>query len=410
MAKYSHQGETLYRGGLVLMPDGSLETKAVLTKTGRVQALDNPDVFDGFGGEVVDTTGATLMPGLIDCHVHLLFAAEGNPSQALDGMGPGDIVLRAMTHAQQTLRGGVTAVRDCGGKDYLEFSVRDACNRRRFHGPTVRAAGRMICMTGGHGNTVGRIADGPDDVIKAVREQIHAGSDFVKIMATGGVMTRGVDPRQAHYSVDEMNAGVSEATRFGKPTASHAQGTEGILNATRAGISSIEHGIYMTDECIEEMLARGTVLVPTLAAINNIVNNRDGGIPDWALDKATEVAEIHRIAIKSFADAGGKIAMGTDAGTPFNMHGSNAQELALMVGIGMTPAHVLTASTLNGADLMRLPNEGRVAVGAFADFLIVDGNPLDDIQRVADIANHRMVVKRGEVVSLADPVVIPALD
>lgn len=392
--------QTLFRTARVFLPDGQLlQDHAVLVEAGKVKAIEPSAKFKSFVGEVTHFGDATLLPGLIDCHVHLLFSGVGNPSKELDDMRPGDIVLRALENAQLTLRGGVTAVRDCGGKDYLEFSVRDACNRRQFPGPTIRAAGRMICMTGGHGNTIGRIADGPDDVIKAVREQIHAGSDFVKIMATGGVMTRGVDPRQTHYSAQEMVAGVGEATRFGKPSASHAQGTEGILNATRAGISSIEHGIYMTDECIGEMIERGTVLVPTLAAVNNIVSNPDGGIPEWALNKATEVAAIHREAIKSFADAGGLIAMGTDAGTPYNLHGLNSQELALMVEVGMTPAQALIASTLNAANLMRLPTQGRIEVGADADFLIVQGDPLQDIACVADSDKHHMVVKRGVAVT-----------
>jgi len=388
--------QTLYRASHVFLPSGEMAADhGVLVESGKIQSIEPLASFQGFTGEQIDVSGATLLPGLIDCHVHLLFSGAGNPSKELDDMGPGDIVLRALEHAQQTLAGGVTALRDCGGKDYLEFSVRDACNRRQFPGPTIRAAGRMICMTGGHGNTIGRIADGADDVIKAVREQIHAGSDFVKIMATGGVMTRGVDPRQAHYSPEEMNAGVGEATRFGKPTASHAQGTEGILNATRAGISSIEHGIYMTDECIGEMIERGTVLVPTLAAVSNIVNNPDGEIPEWALQKAIEVEQVHRAAIKSFSDAGGLIAMGTDAGTPNNLHGCNSQELALMVQVGMSPTQAIIASTLNAANLMRLPTQGRIEVGADADFLIVQGNPIQDIAMVANTDNHRLVVKRG---------------
>jgi imidazolonepropionase-like amidohydrolase len=405
MSSRDHQQEDneasrLFRGGNFLTPTGQVQAAhGVLVERGRIKRVAPVAEFNGYTGPVHDTTGCTLLPGLIDCHVHLLFAGDGNPSQALKAMGPGEIVLRALENAQKTLRGGVTAVRDCGGKDYLEFAVRDACNRHQFVGPTVRAAGRMICMTGGHGNTIGRIADGPDEVVKAVREQIHAGSDFVKIMATGGVMTQGVDPRQAHYSAAEMMAGVSEATRFGKPSASHAQGTEGILNATRAGISSIEHGIYLDEQCIEEMLASGTVLVPTLAAVRHIVDNPNAGIPQWAMDKAAEVADIHRAAIKAFADAGGLIAMGTDAGTPFNMHGENAAELSLMVDVGMTPGHALVASTVNAADLMRLPNEGRIQDGAWADLLIVDGNPVQDISRVANPENHRGVYKRGTLVN-----------
>lgn len=389
--------DLLFSGGRIFTPDGRFESgRAVLVADGRIKAIGHADEFEGVAAERIDTSGATLLPGLIDCHVHLLYAGEGNPSRAIEDMGPGEIVLRAMEHAQQTLAGGITAVRDCGGKDYLEFAVRDACNRRRFVGPTIRAAGRMICMTGGHGNRHGRVADGVDDVIRAVREQVHAGSDFVKIMATGGVMTPGVDPQDAHYSAEEIAAGIQEAKRFRRTTASHAQGTEGILNATRGGVTSIEHGIYLTDEAIEAMLSRGTYLVPTLSAVANIVENPGLGIPAWAMDKARSVAEVHRRSIKAFADAGGRIAMGTDAGTPFNMHGANAQELRHMVGVGMSTAATLLASTRVAADLLELPDQGRLEPGAQADLLLVSGDPEQDIGRVADRSHHLMVFKRGQ--------------
>ena len=395
----TRQDDTLYRGGRVFDPDGrSLAGHAVLTRAGRVERVAPEAEFAGYAGEVVDTSGCTLLPGLIDCHVHLLYAGEGNPSRVVSELGPGEIVVRALEHARATLVGGITAVRDCGGKDYLEFAVRDACNRRGFAGPTIRAAGRMICMTGGHGNRHGRVADGVDEVVKAVREQIHAGSDFVKIMATGGVMTPGVNPQDAHYSPEEMRAGIREAQRFHRTTASHAQGTEGILNATRGGITSIEHGIYLTDEAIEAMLERGTFLVPTLAAVEHIVHNPSAGIPDWAMAKAVEVAGTHRESVRAFARAGGRIAMGTDAGTPFNLHGSNSDELRFMVDVGLTPAQALLAATANGADLMRLPDEGRIREGAWADFLLVAGDPLQDIDCVARRENHRRVVRRGRSV------------
>jgi len=252
-------------------------------------------------------------------------------------------------------------------------------------------------MTGGHGNKNGRVADGPDEVVKAVREQIHAGCDLIKIMATGGVMTPGVDPEDAHYSEAELRAGIAEGHRFHRHSASHAQGADGILNATRAGVDSIEHGIFMTDECIEEMLARGTVLVPTLAAINNILRNASSGIPAYIVEKSERVAVHHRRSIKSFYDAGGILVMGTDAGTPFNRHGENTLELAYMVDIGVKPADALVAATTNPAKLMGLSDRGQIGEGMAADLLIVDGDPTEDIDRAADTANHIMVVKNGTV-------------
>jgi imidazolonepropionase-like amidohydrolase len=374
---------------------GTLTEHGVLIEGERIARIAPVAEFAGYAGEELALDGTTLLPGLIDCHVHLCFGAEPNPGEATEKMRPGAIAVRALANAQQSLRGGITSVRDCGGKDYLEFAARDACNRGHFEGPTIRAAGRMICMTGGHGNRFGRVADGVDDVVKAVREQIHAGSDLVKIMATGGVMTPGVDPEDAHYSAEEMAAGIAEGHRFHKPCASHAQGTEGILNAVRGGIDSIEHGIFISEKCIEEMLERRTYLVPTLSALTNILGASDQGIPDYVLEKAARVSETHQRSIRLFYEAGGRIAMGTDAGTPFNHHGENAQELRYMVEVGIDPMDAIAISTANAADLMRLEKTGRVEEGAVADLLVVEGNPLEDIEAVADRAHHRLVIKKG---------------
>jgi imidazolonepropionase-like amidohydrolase len=354
--------------------------------------------FEGFTGQVLGLDDGTLLPGLIDCHVHLCFGAEPNPGEAVQRMQPGAVTLRALGNAQRSLAGGITAVRDCGGMSYLEFAVRDACNAGEQPGPTIRAAGRMICMTGGHGNRFGRIADGVDDVVRAVREQVHAGSDLVKIMATGGVMTPGVNPEDAHYSAEEMAAGIAEGHRFHKPCASHAQGTEGILNAVRGGIDSIEHGFFMTEACVAEMVERGTFLVPTLAALGNILGPFKDRVPDYVVEKAERTTAAHRRSVMLFHDAGGRIAMGTDAGTPFNHHGENAQELRYMVETGLSPMEAITAATANAADLMRLADTGRVREGAIADLLLVHGDPLADIRAVSDRSCHHSVLRGGVVV------------
>ena len=227
---------TLYVGGRLFDGEKVQDGHAVLEEGGKVKRVAPAGEFAGFAGEKVDTAGGTLIPGMIDCHVHSLSGAEGNPGAVQDRMSAAQLAVRGMELMRSTLEGGITAVRDCGGKDYIEFAMRDAFNAGRFLGPTMRCAGRMICMTGGHGNRTGRVADGLDEVVKAVREQVHAGSDLVKIMATGGVMTPGVNPEDAHYTAEEMKAGISEAHRFHKCCASHAQGALGILNAVRGGI------------------------------------------------------------------------------------------------------------------------------------------------------------------------------
>lgn len=389
----------LFKGGRVFdgrgqLPDGT----AVLVEDGVIARVASSGEFDGFTGEVTDTAGGTLLPGLTDCHVHLCFQATADPATTLSKLAPGDIVTGALRNAQHSLRRGITCVRDCGGKDYLEFAVRDAIKNKIFTGPTIHAAGRMICMTGGHGNQWGRIADGCDEVVKAVREQVHAGCDLIKIMATGGVMTPGVNPEDAHYSAAEIAAGIGEAKRFHRRTASHAQGTDGILNAVRGGVDSIEHGFFMNEQCVREMTDTGVYLVPTISALRNILINADAGIPDFIVEKAKRVEREHKKSLQVYYQAGGKIAMGTDAGTPFNLHGDNAQELAFMTDYGMSAADALTAACAGGADLMGFDDRGVVAEGAVADLLIVDGDPLADIAMAADHHHHRAVYKDGKLV------------
>lgn len=392
-------GSTLYRGGLVF--DGLGAPKdglGVLVEDGRIAAVEPVANFAGHAGEVVDTAGATLMPGLMDCHVHILYGAEGNPGDAAEKLTASALTLKGMENARRTLEGGIVAIRDCGGKDYIDLDVRDALNARRFPGPVMRASGKMICMTGGHGNRNGIVADGCDAVIKAVRTNVHMNVDVIKIMATGGVMTPGVNPEDAHYSAEEMKAGVQEARRFNKRTASHAQGAEGILNAVRAGIHSIEHGIFMNEQCIREMIDSDTFLVPTLAAVKNIINNRHLGIPDWAVEKSLRVYDVHLASFKAFHEAGGKIAMGTDAGTPFNRHGENVQELRWMVEAGMTPLEALIAGTSNAAELIEPGERGVIAKDKVADMLLVRGNPAENIDMAGEMANHLMVIKDGAAV------------
>ncbi|NKC11402.1 MAG: amidohydrolase family protein [Gammaproteobacteria bacterium] len=387
--------QTLFTNGQILDGEGkALAHHAVLVDGPNIARVAPQGEFDGFSGPKADLAGGTLLPGLIDCHVHLCYAGEGNPGRAVEDLTAGEITIRALRHALASLRGGITTVRDCGGVDYLEFAVRDACNAGYFTGPTIRAAGLMICMTGGHGNRFGRIADGEQEVVKAVREQVHAGSDLIKLMATGGVMTPGVNPEDAHYSAEEMAVGIAEGHRFHKPCASHAQGTEGILNAVRGGIDSIEHGIFMNEQCVQEMISRGTYLVPTIAALANILRGADK-VPEYVIEKTRRVAEAHRRSLTMFYEAGGRIAMGTDAGTPFNMHGENAQELGLMVEYGLSPMDAIVAATSNAADLNQLSEHGRIKAGAKADLLGVNGDPLADIAAVSDKSNHHFVVKSG---------------
>ena len=179
----------LYSGGLVFDGIGNLlEQHGVLVDGQKISRIAPLGEFEGFSDEKVDTSDGTLLPGLIDCHVHIVYSGEADPKSHLLKLRPGQIVINALENAQKSLRNGITSIRDLGGRDFLEFSVRDACNSGRQTGPTIRAAGRMICMTGGHGNAFGRVADGPDEVLKAVREQIHAGADVINVILLPGIL------------------------------------------------------------------------------------------------------------------------------------------------------------------------------------------------------------------------------
>src|SRR5262249_9060755 len=306
----------------------------VLVEGARIAAVGS-GLSARAGAEVVDLAGRTLMPGIIDCHVHITFAGDPDDVAKLPTTPVPVIAWTAAENARRTLEAGVTTVRDLGSIHGISLHLRDQIDAGKLPGPRMRAANSIICMTGGHGWMLGREADGADDVRKAVREQLRAGADCIKFTATGGVLTPPVDPRSPSFREEERHAGVEEVHKAFMRAAAHAQGTAGIRNAVRAGIDSIEHGIFLDDGVIEEMRTRGTFLVPTLVAPENI--SRFGiaaGVPAYMVEKTDRVKEAHRESFRKALKAGVRIAMGTDAGTPFNRHGANAEEIALMVETG----------------------------------------------------------------------------
>ncbi len=346
---------------------------------------------------VVDGRGHSLLPGLINCHVHLC----NDGSADLFGQVLNDSVpiatIRSVINARITLAAGITTVRDCGAASQIAIEIAKAVDRGLIEGPRVRAAGRVVTMTGGHGHFIGREADGPDEVRKAVRAEIKGGANFIKVMATGGVLTPGVDPSQTTFQLDELQAAVEEAHKAGRPAASHAIGNGGIKNALRAGIDSVEHGFYLDDEAVNLALKNQTFLVPTLIAVDQIVNNgAKGGIPDWVVKKAEGESGHHRESFVMAVKSGVRIAAGTDAGTPFNPHGDLALELAKMVEFGLPPMLALVAATSNAARLLRMDDEiGSVEKGKVADLILVPGDPLKDIGAMRRPA---FVMKSGRVV------------
>jgi imidazolonepropionase-like amidohydrolase len=348
-------------------------------------------------GRRIDLAGCTLLPGLINCHVHLCFGAEADPVRVMKDEPHALTALKALRRAQETVEAGVTTVRDLGGRDYAEFAVRRAIAEGLFPGPRILGAGRPVCMTGGHGNSIGREADGPDDARKAVREQLKAGADVIKLIATGGVMTPGVEPGSPQLTLEEMRAAIEEARKAGRRTAAHAQGSTGIADAIEAGITTIEHGIFLTDEIIAAMKGKGVFLVPTLAAPAAIsAGGLAAGIPDYMVRKSDAVVTAHVASFRRAHEAGARIAAGADSGTPLNFHGSLLPELELMVKYGMAPLEAIRSATSVAAEALGLGGEtGRLAEGHAADLLAVTGDPAERIGALSDV---RWVLARGAII------------
>jgi imidazolonepropionase-like amidohydrolase len=339
---------------------------------------------------------AAVVPGLINSHVHLEVNGEPDTATFFLIRTPAERTLDAARNARLALEAGVTTVRDLGGAASNAIVLRDAIARGEHVGPAIVPAGRALCMTGGHGWFLGsRETDGPWDARKAVREQRKAGATCIKLIATGGVLTKGAVPGQDQLTEEEMRAAVTEAHTHEMRVAAHAIGTNGIKNALRAGVNSIEHGHLLDDEAIELFKERGTYLVPTLAAVWRIYENIAGGAqPDYVVRKATEIYHQAGENIGKAYRAGVTIAGGSDAGTPYNRHEDYAYEVELMSTVlGMTPQQALTAATSTAAQLLGV-GAGVLAPNRPADLLLLDRDPGADVRALRE---PRVVIKAGAV-------------
>ena len=392
--------ELVVRAGTVFTagPESVLRDAWVRVEDGHIAEVTSSEPRASSTATRVDAPGGSLLPGLIDCHVH--FALSGGPDWLTEVRQPYALACwRAAEFARATLRAGFTSVRTLGGRDGMDTALRDAQASGLVEAPRIVSANLAICMTGGHGSWIGREADGPDEIRKAVREQLKAGADCIKLIATGGVMTPGVEVGSQQLSEDELRAGVEEAHKAGRKVASHAHATSGIRAAVLAGVDSIEHGSFMTDEVLELMKERGTFLSMTLASARGIANAPPDTVPDWAREKAQRAAEAMFQSFRRAHEIGVRLVLGTDAGTPYNVHGSNASELALMVQHGLPPVEALRASTINGAELLGLQDlVGSLEVGKAADMVVCEGDVLADVTRLCNPSTLWLVVQTGKIV------------
>jgi imidazolonepropionase-like amidohydrolase len=350
------------------------------------------------GYEVMDIEGRCVLPGMIDCHVHLCIDGSADPMQSLQKDSAAMITLKAARQAHLSLLAGVTTVRDLGSVNGISGSLRDAINLGIVIGPRIVSTNQAVCITGGQGWQFSRQADGADGVRQAVREQIRAGADAIKMMATGGVITQGVEPGSPQFTLEELKAGAEEAHKAGRKIAAHAQGNEGIKNSFSAGFDTIEHGIFLDDEAIGLLLEKRATLVPTLSAPFNIMEKGEkSGIPAFIIEKTRKVKDAHVDSIKKAYKAGVTIASGADAGTPFNGHGENLRELELLVRIGLSPMEAIVAATRVASETLGLGSRlGTIEPGKLADLIVVEGDPVKDIAVLQRKEQIVVVMKDGQ--------------
>lgn len=402
------------KNGLLVDGNGgeAKENQIVVVNEDKIEYVGEESGYSLVGEEeIIDAQGGTILPGLIDTHVHMMM--EIMPVAKKLEMPFSLMYYNASKYLETTLHAGITAVRDAAGTD---LGVKQAVEKGLITGPRLQISVNALTITGGHGDgyTVSGnvienlpsgypgmpsgICDGVEEVRKKTREILRAGADIIKVHATGGVLSATDHPEFTQFSPEELKVIVEEgAFRKGVKVMAHAQGAEGIKNAIRAGIHSIEHGIYLDDEAIELMLENGTYLVPTLLAPVAVLEMaEEGGMPAGAVEKSREVIEAHKESFTRAYKAGVKIAMGTDAGVM--KHGTNLRELGLMADGGMTPMDTIVASTKTAAECMGWDDRlGTVEQGKLADLIVVKGNPLEDIYSLANNDTIQVVLKGGKV-------------
>ncbi len=383
----------------------------VLIDAGRVVAAGaRSHIQTPADADRVDAEGLTLLPGLVDCHVHLCFRGQGLDLAEALSTPPSLITLVAVESCRKTLAAGFTTIRDAGG---TPAGVRMAVERGYFPGPRMRLAVTVLSQTGGHadqhfpcGATLdfnpspdvpASVVDGVEPMRQRVREVIRAGADWIKLCTSGGVLSQGDSPHHASFTLEEIRAAVAEAASQGRQVMAHAQANQGIRNALQGGVATIEHGIWIDDDVCEMFLDGDRALVPTLVAPQWVIRHAESGrMPKWAAEKGRAVVGDHETSIRRAIEAGVKVAFGTDSGV--GPHGTQGEEFLLLHRLGMSSDACLRAATTVAAQVIGAEGAGSLAAGCFGDLIGVPGNPLDDLELVAKAENVHLVVKGGEVV------------
>lgn len=384
---------------------------SVVVEGNKITDVQSGYINGAAGDKIIELKDKTVMPGLIDCHVHMTM--QQSPSSFSDKfkMNPADYAYQSISYARSTLMAGFTTVRDVGvvGGSTVNISMRNAINKGLIIGPRMYTAGKIISSTGGHGDATNGlredmlgdpgiddgIANGVDECVKAIRERYKEGSDLIKITASGGVLSMEKDGTGAQFSEEEIKAMVQTAKDYGMSVAAHAHGAEAIKRAVRAGVTSIEHGTFLDDEGIALMKQNGTWLVPTIIAGKSTSDSakKPGYFPEVIAAKAIAIGPKIQSTFAKAYKAGVKIAFGTDAGV--YPHGKNWMEFVYMTEAGMPSLEAIKAATVSAAELIGITDKvGSIEKNKLADIIAVDGDPTINIQSMGKV---KFVMKDGVI-------------
>ncbi|MCA9122404.1 MAG: amidohydrolase family protein [Planctomycetales bacterium] len=405
------QPHTIIHAGRLIdgRSDAVREAMSIVIDQGRIAAVQEGYAEPQSADTVIDLRECTVMPGWMDMHTHLMSEHHAKVYSDKFFMNEADYALRSTAYAKRTLMAGFTSVRDLGDNGVNSVSLRKAIDEGWVVGPRIFTSGKSLATTGGHADPtnglkgdfrrdagpVEGVVNGVDDARKAVRQRYKDGADLIKLTATGGILSLAASGQNPQFSDDELRAIVATAKDYGMTVAVHAHGTEGMKRSVLAGVDSIEHGTFMTDEVMELMKERGTYLVPTISAGVWVAEKaeEEGYFPEIVRPKAAEIGPVARRTFARAYASGVKIAFGTDSGV--SKHGENAREFELMVAGGMPPMKAIQAATLEAARLLRVEDRlGTLEVKKIADVVAVKGDPLEDIKLTRDVA---FVMKEGVV-------------